>query len=220
MKTLTEFFGPHLLRALQTRDELVAAGKTPEELPVAMGEALKLEGDKLQRLLVALEIAEKKKDRLKRIVVLQPAEGQKAPSGAQEKDGLLYLPEFFPAPPGSEPQKRGGGEGRDDRRGGRGGKKERGRRGGRDGEKRGPGRGRDGGRAQAAPETGGAPVVEGNGDTDQRRRRRRGPRGPRPEVTAASSEPLKAPTPRPASPKPASAGEVPAASGTSSGETS
>jgi len=203
MKTLTEFFGPNLVRALQTRQECLAAGKTAEELPAALGESLKVEGEKLQRLCVALELIEKKHDRLKRVIVLQPAEGQKAPSGAVERDGLVYVIEFFAAPAGSAPEKKA--DPRDDKR--RGGKRGD-RRGGGEG-RGGEGRGRrnEGGRGR--PE--GSPGVAGEAQTvaggpaggSGRRPRRTAPKGPRPEVQQ-TGEPLKAPAPRPASPKPAS----------------
>jgi hypothetical protein len=186
MKTLTEFFGPHLLRALQTRAELVAGGKTPEELPAALGESLKMEGEKLQRLGIALDLLEneKKKERVKRVVVLQPAEGQKAPAGAFEREGLVYLLEYFPAPAGSAPQKQ---------------PEERDRKGGR-GDRKGKGRGDRRGRPGAA--AGGA---EGSEKKESRPRRRRpeGEKRPRPEGAPVSAEPLKAPQPRPAAPKPA-----------------
>lgn len=120
MKTLTEFDGFRLKNALQTKKELTAAGKTAEELPQAMGEALKLEGDKLTHLLAALELAEGHPEHLKRVVVYTVEEGQKAPNGAVQKGDKWYLAEFFytPAPKRKAREehadgRRGRGKGRD-----------------------------------------------------------------------------------------------------------
>jgi|GEM_PF-4216727 len=95
MKTITEFNGFQLKAALATKREklaaLKAAGKSSAEsaaeLPAQMGEALKLEGEKLTLFLKAMSHVEKSGfDRdggaLKRIVVLLLGEGEKAPTGA------------------------------------------------------------------------------------------------------------------------------------------
>ncbi len=208
MKTITEFLGATLKNALKTKQELVAAGKTAEELPAAMGESLKLEGDKLTVLLSTLEIVEKKTNDLKRVVVCTLAEGEVAPKGLEKKGDHYFSVEFFPPMPGQEPA-RGKGRGdardggkdrgragkRDGKRGGRGGQDRDGRGGGRDGGGGGRRPPRDG--AQAAPHDGAprraAPIVinpptEGGanasanpseGSQDQKRNARNRPRRPK-----------------------------------------
>ncbi|MBI3557665.1 MAG: hypothetical protein HY074_15495 [Deltaproteobacteria bacterium] len=121
MKTLTEFDAFRLKNAMNTKKELTAAGKTAEELPAAMGEALKLEGDKLTLFLAALEVAEERPEGLKRVVVFAVEEGKSAPKGALLKGDKNFLAEFF-APPQSAQKRfdsRDGG-GRDGKRGGKG----------------------------------------------------------------------------------------------------
>lgn len=136
MKTLTEFNGIVIKTAAQKRTELLAGGKTVEELPAAMGEALKVEGDRLNFLLAALEAVDQKLQDLKRVVVFAPAEGEKVSSAAVEKNGQHYLAEYYPSlepkkgkerkPRGGKGdgkrgrKKRGGRRGRGDERGARG----------------------------------------------------------------------------------------------------
>lgn len=166
MKTLTEFDGFRLKNALNTKKELIAAGKTPEELPAALGEALKLEGDKLSLMLAALEVAETRSDNIKRIVVFAAEEGKPGPKGAVQKEDKHFLAEYFFSP---QAQPRGPREGRDGGRGGRGGKKGRGgKRGGRGGREGGGDRGprREGAPAEASR--------EGGGGGERRPRPRRG----------------------------------------------
>lgn len=79
--------------------ELQAAGKTPEELPQAMGEALKLEGDKLKYLLTALEVLGNKTNNLKRVSVFTLNEGEKAPAKAKVKEGVYFEVYYFPPLP-------------------------------------------------------------------------------------------------------------------------
>lgn len=134
MKTLTEFAVIHLKNAQAKADELTAAGKTAEELPAALGEALSIEGDKLKFLLAALEVYKVRSEGLKRVLVISVGENEKAPQGAEKHDEQFYLAEFFPVPVSSQ-------KGRGDRRDERGGKGDRGGRGDRKG-KRGQGRGR------------------------------------------------------------------------------
>lgn len=172
MKTITEFAGATLKNALKTKQELTTAGKTPEELPAAMGEALKLEGDKLTILLSAIEVVEKKTNDLKRVVVWSLQEGEKAPKGTEQKGDHYFAIEFFPPLPGqARPgQKKHGG------RGGKGDDRKKGKRRGRGPrrDERGQGEG-----AQAAGAAGeGKP---GEGKLGERRPRRRRPRGPRRE---------------------------------------
>lgn len=138
MKTLTEFAAPTLKNAIAKKQELTASGKTAEELPAAMGEALKLEGDKLTYLLAAIEAThEKINNDFKRVIVSSLTEGETAPSSARLIGEKYYTVESYPhTMKQNPPAERDSGRG--DRKGGRGGK------GGKDGKREGgggPGRG-------------------------------------------------------------------------------
>jgi hypothetical protein len=147
MKTITEFQVTTLKNAAKTKQEVVAEGKTPEELTAALGEALKLEGDKLTFILNALELVQSKDRDLKRVVVFTLAEPEVAPKGAIQKGEHYYSVDYFPPLPGQErsraPQDRDGGK-RDGKRGDRKGK------GGPRGAAR-EGGGRDSGRPPGSP---------------------------------------------------------------------
>ncbi|MGK5087299.1 hypothetical protein WDW86_07050 [Bdellovibrionota bacterium FG-2] len=133
MKTLTEFAAITLKNASKTQAELTTAGKTPEELPAAMGEALKLEGDKLTFLLAALEIVGTKVTDLKRVVVYSLNEGETAPPTVKQKGEHCYLVEFYPSlTQKAQHDDRGDSRGRDGRGGARGDKR------GKRGDSRGP----------------------------------------------------------------------------------
>jgi hypothetical protein len=191
MKTLTEFAAATLLNALKTKKELTASGKTPEELPAAMGESLKLEGDKLAFLLHAADLIESKTVDLKRVIVFTLAEGEKAPNGAQAKEEKYYAAEYYP--PLVKPGANRGGE-RDSSRSDRGG---RGDRKGRDGKGRsgkggpgGPGRpsgndkrnaGGGSGENRNRPEGGNPPGRPGN----------RPPRAAPPRIATGYTDPSK-----------------------------
>lgn len=146
MKTLTEFHSFALKAVAQVQNELTQAGKTAEEITAAIGEKLKAEGDKLKHLMTAFDAAKDRLDKLKRVLVIQPAEGAKLVRDAIEKEGLHFVLEFFPDAPGQQKGRRD----RDEKRGGRDGKKGRGGKGKRDG-KRGGGRGGERGERRAAP---------------------------------------------------------------------
>ena len=93
MKTITEFDATRLKNAAKIQQELQAAQKPAEELPQAIGESLKLEGDALNFLLNALAVAEsskKKLNDLKRVVVFSLSEGEKAPFSAQQKGDQYF----------------------------------------------------------------------------------------------------------------------------------
>ena len=180
MRTITEFHASTLKNAIKTKEELLAAGKTAEELPAAMGEALKLEGDKLNHVLNALEVVGTKTHDLKRVVILALNENEKAPSGVQQKGEQYFAVEYFPPLPGTQPKGRGPRDGkRDGKRGDRKGKKGRGGRGDRG---RGPRRGSEGELQAGAVGTEGQQRPEGEASEggEAKRRRRRPPRGPRP----------------------------------------
>ena len=145
MKTITEFNVFQLKNALAKLSEL--AGKTPEEVSAALGEAFKLEGDRLKFFQAAVDLVKTRVESLKRVVVMTAGEGEKAPGGTEEREGTHYLVEFYPAPESKQP--RGGredGKGRGGR-GGKGGGRGKGGPGGRDGKSGGGRGGRDGARA-------------------------------------------------------------------------
>ncbi len=144
MRTITEFFNATLKNALQARDALTAAGKTLEEIPAALGESLKLEGDKLKNLMGALDAVGSKWADLKRVIVVGLTEGENAPSQVKQVGEGHFIVEYY-APLVKKGERPGKPDGKGKGRGGRGGKgrgdgKRGGGRGGRDGG-RGPGRG-------------------------------------------------------------------------------
>lgn len=202
MRTITEFVGKQLkdfegkLAALKTEatnsatEALKAEGKSEEEIAGAIAEkttealnaklteATKLEGDKLAAFLVAVELVAGKKGNLKRVVVGALNENEKAPSGAIEKDGKIYVIEFFADAARAAAPARDERGGRDGKRGGRGGK------GGRDGKGRGDSRGPRGDRGGERA-AGGAPGAPGERSERAPRparepREPRAPRAPRP----------------------------------------
>ena len=126
MKTLTEFPSATIKNATKIRQELITSGKTPEELPAALGEALKLEGDKLNRLMNALEATGSHHlNDLKRVVVYLPAEVEKAPEGTVQKGEHLYLVEYYTVPAQKIPETKSprdrGNRGKGDQNRGKGG---------------------------------------------------------------------------------------------------
>jgi hypothetical protein len=143
MKTITEIFGLSLVAHIKAYQELIASGKTAEEAGPAFGEAQKLEGDKLKHLLNAIDMVKTHSEGLKRVVVMQVGETEKAPNGAVKKDEFHYVMEYFPRPASESKARHDDHGGRDDRRGGKGGKRGE-RKGGRDDSRRG---GRDENRA-------------------------------------------------------------------------
>jgi hypothetical protein len=64
-------------------------------------EQFKLDGEKLDFFMNAVELTKTKRRHLKRVVVLTLNEGEKPPVGAIEKDGKWYIVEYFyvPKPP-------------------------------------------------------------------------------------------------------------------------
>ncbi len=120
MKAVTEFASFTLVKGLNAQASLAAEGKTPEEIQASLGEAFKLEGEKLSYFINALNIASQNKESLKRVVVLKLNEGEPVPQKATVIEELHYVPEFLvlsrPTPPADA---KAGGKG--GRKGGRGG---------------------------------------------------------------------------------------------------
>jgi len=111
MKTLTEFTALQIKNAAKTKQDLITAGKTPEELPQALGEALKIEGDKLNFLINALDLPMQKTSDLKRVIVMALGEGEQVPSNAAQKGEQVYVAEYYaPLHGATPPQKAGHGE--------------------------------------------------------------------------------------------------------------
>jgi hypothetical protein len=190
MRTVTEFLGVWLRQVLKTKNDLVTAGTTDTAeapaLTTAMGEALKIEGDRLTHLMKALTHIADRSDSVSRVRVFQGEDETKMPKGAVKDGDHYYLVEFTIL---AQPKQQ---ERRDDR-GGKGGKGGKGGRGGNDRDnKRGPGRG--GERGAGAP--GGTGPRGPGGDRSAApsgdRGAPRAPRAPRPPAG-----PVTLPTPKP-----------------------
>lgn len=99
MKSVTEFWNHTLDKGLKLKTELAAAGKTPEEIQQALGEAMKYEGEKLQQFVHALEVASQNTEGLSRVLVVTLAEGESAPPKAVKLgETHHFVPEFKSAP--------------------------------------------------------------------------------------------------------------------------
>jgi hypothetical protein len=171
MKTITEFHVATLKTAHKTRQELLTAGKTAEELPTALGEALKLEGDKLANMIAALEFVEadakSKTLDLKRVIVQTLTEKETVAKSTLQRGDFYFTIEYFPPLPGQEKKQP---KGRDGDRDGRGG---------RDGKRGGKGKGKGGPRGDRRPPR--PPRdKEANAGAPQGPRPPREPRAPRP----------------------------------------
>lgn len=201
MKTLTEL-SPIKIRLVQEKkQELTTTGKTAEEMPAALAEATQLDAEKLVHFEAALALANGKLNGLKRVVVIQLGEGEKAPGDARAHGSFHYVIEYFQqaqkprADQDSRDGRRDGG-----RRGGKRGDK------GRSGDKRGGARGSD---RNAEPS--GERSERAAGDRSDRPRGRRPEAGDRPRIQTADQaaagaqgpsstdrKPRRAPRPRPA----------------------
>jgi hypothetical protein len=201
MKTITEFHVATLKTAHKTRQELINAGKTAEELLASLGEALKLEGDKLANMIAALEFVEadtkSKSLDLKRVIVQTPTEKETADAKTSlpslKRENFYFTIEYFPPLPGQEKKQPRGrdddrsGRGRDGKRGDRKGKGKGGPRGDRDAN-------RDGRPGRGAPRDAGAPRAEG-APAGENRRPPRAPRDPNAPQTPKAPRPPRAPRP-------------------------
>jgi hypothetical protein len=128
--------------AQATEEALKAEGKTEDEIKAALAESVqtainaklteltKYEGDKLIWFKNALSLIQGKRGNLKRVVVMEAAEGEKSTQDARLVDGKYFAVEFYEEPSRAAPpqdsrggkfgDKRGGGKGRGGDRGGRG----------------------------------------------------------------------------------------------------
>lgn len=94
MKSVTEFWSINLTKGLKAKADLVAGGKTPEEIQTALGESFKMEGDKLKHFINAMEVASQNPEKLARVLVVALNEGESAPAKAVKIEESHYIPEF------------------------------------------------------------------------------------------------------------------------------
>jgi len=113
MKSVTEFWSTTLLKGLDAKKALAAAGKTPEEIQQSLGETFKMEGDKLKHFSNAIDVAGQNLEKLHRVLVVSLSEGENAPQKAVKVEEHHYVPDFIKEKKAAEPQ---------DARGGKGGK--------------------------------------------------------------------------------------------------
>lgn len=123
MKSVSEFANFTLTNGLKQKAALAAEGKTAEEIQQSLGEAFKLEGDKLAYFMNALGVAEQNAENLKRVLIMSLSEGERVPAKATKIDELFFVPEFHVDAKRASPKK-------DDRKGGRGGRSGKGSKGG------------------------------------------------------------------------------------------
>ncbi len=121
MKSITEFSQPTLQKFLAAKAVLATEGKSPEEMMTAIGESMKLEGDKLKFIFAAGDLVAEQKA-FRRVLVASIAEGEAAPAKYTKIEDNYYLVEtldmFKPAAPVAAPTK-GGNRGGPQRGGGK-----------------------------------------------------------------------------------------------------
>jgi hypothetical protein len=122
MKSVTEFWNVTLLKGLKAKEALVAAGKSAEEIAQGIGEAFKMEGDKLKHFINAMEVAIAHPEKLQRVLVVTLAEGENAPQKATKVEEHHYVPDFVKEnkPAEAKDAKGGGRKGGRPNKGGRG----------------------------------------------------------------------------------------------------
>jgi hypothetical protein len=133
MRTITEFSGFTIKSGAQARARLTQEGVAPEQLPERLGSEVGVTGDRLARLIEALEAVGGDAERVRLVRVFAASD---EPRGAKQVGEFKYLVDFQPQAGGAprDDRKRGGDRGRGDRgRGGGGGDR------GRGGGDRGPG---------------------------------------------------------------------------------
>ena len=98
MKSVTEFPQFRLEQGIKAKNELSAAGKTPEEISTSLGETFKFEGDKLKHFVAAIDVASQNAENLARVLVVQLNEGETVPNKAVQVEAHHYVPEFKTGP--------------------------------------------------------------------------------------------------------------------------
>ncbi len=105
MKSITEFAVFALQKGQTVHAELLAQGKTPEEISTQMGESFKLEGDKLKYFINALDVAKQATSgRLKRVMIVSFGENESVPARAVKVEETHYLPEYHLEAPKAAPE--------------------------------------------------------------------------------------------------------------------
>lgn len=110
MKSITEFQVFTLQKIAAAKNQLLADGKTPEEVSAGIGETFKLEGDKLRYALAASDLI-KDKTAVRRVLIVGFAEGEAVGPKYQKVEEDYYLVEMVetrPAAPVASTDKRGG----------------------------------------------------------------------------------------------------------------
>lgn len=110
MKSISEFPIFSLQKISTAKNQLIADGKTPEEISQAIGETFKFEGDKLRYALAASDLI-KDKTAVRRVLVVGFAEGETVPAKAvkvEEDYFLVDVIETRAAPEASAQAGRGG----------------------------------------------------------------------------------------------------------------
>lgn len=118
MKTLTEFSGLTIQRAAAARAQFLADGVAADALSEAMGTALTLSGDRLSRLLEALEAVA---DAAAKVRLVRVFAGEAAPAGAKKVGEFHYVIDWQAAPAKTVDQRHARGKGGRDKDRGRGG---------------------------------------------------------------------------------------------------
>lgn len=95
MKAITEFSSFTLNKAIATHKSLTEEGKTPEEIQESLGQANKLEGEKLGYFMKAIEVAGANSTNLRRVMVARLNEGETVPPQAVQVEDIYYVPQFF-----------------------------------------------------------------------------------------------------------------------------
>ena len=117
MKLITEFASPMLQKVLASKSALLAEGKSPEEVSQSIGEAFKLEGDKLKYVLAASDLA-KDQSSVRRVLVSTFAEGEAIPAKYHQVEEAYYLVEVLNL---SKPSAAASNDRKGPRKGGKGG---------------------------------------------------------------------------------------------------
>ena len=126
MKTVTEFPGVVIRQVLKTKQDLLSNGTTEELLGEGLGQAYKVEGDRLKHLMKAIELSAPQIEHLARVRVFAAEAEAPTPQGAVKDGEHFYMVEVtsFAKPDRGgrdrndrDPKGRGG---RDKGRGGKG----------------------------------------------------------------------------------------------------
>lgn len=98
MKSISEFQSFTLQKIAAAKSQLLADGKTPEEVSAAIGETFKLEGDKLRYALTATDLI-KDKPSVRRVVIVGFAEGEAVGPKYQKVEEDYYLVDMIETRP-------------------------------------------------------------------------------------------------------------------------